>query len=341
MSIQAKFNKFHEKIMLSREDSEYKEARVKDDSILEAVKNAFKEEGYPVIDNFLQGSMSTATGIKNPGEDFDIDRAIVIAFDGSPDDPVKVKKIVFKVLEDRGFQSAKIKKPCVTADYKSKNLHIDIPIYREQNGDYELAVGKMTSSDDNKEWSASDPKGLRNWINDSSLYTGSANKKLEQYKRIVKYLKRWRYNNFSSAVAKKVFSIALTVMAKQQFRSSLDDSEKANDLVALRDTVNDMLHANYFSSQGNEQYKVRVTLPKSPWRDIFDGSSLNTGTQFYNKLTLLRSKLDKAIEETDLVKQCKILNEVFGDDFEVPNSSSIAKKAAYATAGASGTSQGA
>ncbi|WP_076414956.1 nucleotidyltransferase [Shewanella sp. UCD-KL12] len=341
MSIQAKFIKFHDKIKLSREDSEYKDAREKDDSILKAVKKALEEEGYPVIDNFLQGSMSTATGIKNPGEDFDIDRAIVIAFDGSPDDPVKVKKIVLKVLEDRGFKNAKIKKPCVTADYTSKNLHIDIPIYREQNGDYELAVGKKNSSDDNKEWSASDPKGLRDWINDSSLYIGSANKKLEQYKRIVRYLKRWRDNKFSTAVAKKVFSIALTVMAKQQFSSSLDDSEKANDLVALRDTVNDMLHASYFSFQGNEQYRVRVTLPKSPWRDIFDGSSLNTGTQFYNKLTVLKNKLDKAIEETDLVKQCKILNEVFGDDFEVPSSSSTAKKAAYATAGASGTSQGA
>ncbi|WP_028764248.1 nucleotidyltransferase domain-containing protein [Shewanella colwelliana] len=341
MSIQAKFIKFHDKIKLSREDSEYKDAREKDDSILKAVKKALKEEGYPVVDNFLQGSMSTSTGIKNPGEDFDIDRAIVIAFNGSPDDPVKVKKIVLKVLEDRGFKNAKIKKPCVTADYTSKNLHIDIPIYREQNGDYELAVGKKNSSDDNREWSASDPKGLRDWINDSSLYIGSANKKLEQYKRIVRYLKRWRDNKFSTAVAKKVFSIALTVMSKQQFRSSLDDSEKANDLVALRDTVNDMLHASYFSFQGNEQYRVRVTLPKSPWRDIFDGSSLNTGTQFYNKLTVLKSKLDQVIEETDLVKQCKILNEVFGDDFEVPSSSSTAKKAAYSTAGASGTSQGA
>ena len=341
MSIQAKFIKFHDKIKLSREDSEYKDAREKDDSILKAVKKALKEEDCPVIDNFLQGSMSTATGIKNKGEDFDIDRAIVIAFNGSPDDPVKVKKIVLKVLEDRGFKNAKIKKPCVTADYTSKNLHIDIPIYREQNGDYELAVGKKNSSDDNKEWSTSDPKGLRDWINDSSLYIGSTNKKLEQYKRIVRYLKRWRDNKFSTAVAKKVYSIALTVMAKEQFSSSLDDSEKANDLVALRDTVNGMLYASYFSFQGNEQYRVQVTLPKSPWRDIFDGSCLNTGTQFYNKLTVLKSKLDKVIEETDLVKQCKILNEIFGDDFEVPSNSSTAKKAAYATAGASGTSQGA
>ncbi|KJY80279.1 nucleotidyltransferase domain-containing protein [Vibrio nigripulchritudo] len=341
MSIQARFIKFHGKIQLSRGDSEYKDARKKDDSILEAIKNELKEEGYPVIEDFLQGSMSTATGVKNPGEDFDIDRAVVIAFDGSPDDPVKVKKIVLKVLEDRGFKNAKIKKPCVTADYASKNLHIDIPIYREQNGHYELAIGKKNSSEGNKEWSGSDPKGLKSWVNDSSSYLGSASKKLEQYKRLVKYLKRWRDNKFSGEVAKKVFSIGLTVMAKEQFTPSFDDSDKANDLVALRDTVHDMLSGAYFIYQGDDLYRVRVSLPKSPYRDIFHGSSLNTGTQFYNKLKSLKDKLDKAIDETDLVKQCKILNEVFGDDFEVPSSSSNVKKATYATAGVSGTSQGA
>lgn len=341
MSIQSKFNKFHDKIKLSREDSEYKSAREKDDSILKDVKKALKEEGYPVIEDFLQGSMSTATAVKNPGEDFDIDRAVVIAFDGSPDDPVKVKKIVLQVLEDRGFKNAKIKKPCVTADYVSKNLHIDIPIYREQDGHYELAVGKKNSSDENKEWSESDPKGLKDWINNSSNYIGSAKKKLEQYKRLVKYLKRWRDNKFSTAVASKVFSIGLTVMAKEQFRPHLDDSDKANDLVALRDTVDGMLYGGYFTYQSNEQYKVRVDLPKSPWRDIFEASSLNTGTQFYNKLKSLKNKLDKAIAEDNLIKQCKILNEVFGDDFEVPSSTSNINKAVYVSAGVSGTSQGA
>lgn len=341
MSIQVKFLNFHDKMKLSREDNEYKDAREKDDSILNAIKKSFKDKGHPVIENFLQGSMSTATGVKTPGEDFDIDRAVVIAFDGSPDDPVKVKKIVLEVLEDRGFKNAKIKMPCVTADYASKKLHIDIPIYRERNGDYELAVGKKNSSDDNKEWASSDPKGLRDWINDSSSYIGSANKKLEQYKRIVRYFKRWRDNKFSTTVAKKVFSIGLTVMAKEQFSPDFDDSDKPNDLVALRDTVNNMLNAGYFTYQGNEQYKVQVTLPKSPWKNIFDGSSLDTGTQFYNKLKVLKNKLDNAIDETDLVNQCEILNEVFGDDFEVPSSSSTVKKAAYSTAGASGTSQGA
>lgn len=341
MSIQARFNKFHDKIKLSREDSEYKSAREKDDSILKDVKAALKDNGYPVVENFLQGSLSTATAVKNPGEDFDIDRAIVIEHKDSPNDPVKVKRIVLDELVKRGFKNAKIKKPCVTADYSSQNLHIDIPIYREQYGSYELAVGKKNSSEENKEWSASDPKGLRDWINDSSPFIGSSSKKLEQYKRIVRYLKRWRDHKFSSEVASKVYSIGLTVMAKHEFSPSLDDNEKPNDLVALRNTVESMLSTSYFTYQGNDQYKVRVDLPKSPWRDIFDESSVNTGTQFYNKLSFLKNKLNSAINESDLKKQCEILNGILGDDFEIPTDSSNTKKAAFSTAGVVGTSQGA
>lgn len=344
MSIQAKFIKFHDKIKLGREDAEYKSAREKDDSILQDVKKALKEEGYPVIEDFLQGSQSTATAVKHPVDDFDIDRSVVIAFDDAPDDPIKVKKIVLKVLEDRGFKNAKIKKPCVTADYASLSLHIDIPLYREQNGEYELAVGKKNSKDENKVWSSSDPKGLRDWINNKDDYVGSAIDKLKQYKRIVRYLKRWRDVKFSSDVAKKVFSIALTVMAKEQFKPNFDENGKASDLIALRDTVSAILKGWYFNSQGNEQYKVSVDLPTSPYRDIFDGSSANTGTQLYNKLTSLKNKLDKVIDEGDVIKQCKLLNEIFGDDFEVPSSTSnasAAAKATYVTAGVAGTSQGA
>ena len=50
MSIQRKFITFHNAIKLSREDDKYRDAREKDESILAALKAAFKEAGYPVIE---------------------------------------------------------------------------------------------------------------------------------------------------------------------------------------------------------------------------------------------------------------------------------------------------
>ena len=56
-----------------------------------------------------------------------------------------------------------------------------------------------------KKWSNSDPKGLRDWINNKGDYIGSAIDKLKQFKRIVRYFKRWRDVKFSSDVAREDF----------------------------------------------------------------------------------------------------------------------------------------
>lgn len=345
MSIQRKFINFHNAIKLSREDDKYRDAREKDESILAALKAAFKEAGYPVIETFMQGSLRTATTIKHPKNDFDIDRALVIDSANAPEDPVEVKKLVCSVLEKRGFKHAKIKMPCVTADYASLNLHIDIVVYRKSGDNYELAVGKRNSGDAVKEWSLSDPKGLIDNINDKSsyVYIGSSEDKLSQYKRLVRYMKRWRDEKFEDTVRKKIYSIGITVMLKEQFKPVLSEDGKPDDLQALRDTVAAILNGGYFISLGDGNYRVKVNLPVTPFRDIFDGSSVVTGTQFWNKLRAMQRKLDKALAEESVKKQCDILRELLGDDFETaedPNRNSGAK-AVFSSAGSVGTSQGA
>ncbi|HGE6073969.1 TPA: cyclic GMP-AMP synthase DncV-like nucleotidyltransferase [Vibrio cholerae] len=343
MSLQNQFSKFHDKIKLGREDDSYREARTKDSSILDDLRDEFKNAGYPIIETFIQGSFSTHTGIKHPVADFDIDRAVVIDADNAPNDPVEVKKLVLKVLEKRGFKNARIKKPCVTADYINLNLHIDIVIYRKRGQQYELAVGKLNSNVENREWSPAEPKKLIEHINDSSQYIGSADLKNRQVKRLVRYVKRWRDEKFGQNVGKKVFSIGLTLMLKDKFRPSISYDGKVNDLQSLRDTISAILNANYFQSVDYSKYKVNVQLPVQPYRNVFENSSIDTGTQLYNKLNAMLTKLDQALNEDSLSKQCEILQELFGDDFEVPEKEqdSNAKKVAYSSAGVVGTSQGA
>ncbi len=118
MSLQNKFKNFHDAIKLGRKDLEYTTARLKDDSITADIVERFKEDGYPVIEDFIQGSLATSTGIREKGQDYDIDRAIVIEAKLAPENPITPKLAVLEVLEKRGFKNAKIKKPCVTADYK-------------------------------------------------------------------------------------------------------------------------------------------------------------------------------------------------------------------------------
>lgn len=346
MSVQRQFNDFNGRIKLSRTDDVYTEARLKDDSITDAIKTAFAEEGYPVIDSFLQGSLSTDTGVLKKDGDFDIDRAIIIDQGKAPENPLEPKKIILNVLEKRGFKNIKIKKPCITADYARENLHIDFTVYRRDSvNNYQLAVGKYHSDENSREWSASDPKGLKKWIKDNSTYGYSAEKKQAQFNRTVRYIKRWRDETFSEEMCAKIFSIALVVMIKENFEPCLDSEGIPNDLVALKNTVNRILVRNYFVYSSADRYYVKVMLPTLPFIDIFTGSGTNRGTQLRNKLNTLNDKLVLASEEADLVKQCKILNGIFGDDFHVPdaknNLAENVRRTIYSTAGSVGTSQGA
>lgn len=344
MGIQTHFDKFHGRIMLSREDDAYKRARDRDDSIKKDVATAFREAGYPIVGDFIQGSFKTNTGVKPINGDYDVDRALVIAEDSAPENPVTPKKKALEVLESRGFKNAKIKKPCVTADYAGDNVHIDLIIYKRSGDEHWLAVGKRNSDEYNREWSGNDPLGLIDWINDDSDYGDDPEEERAQFRRLVRYLKRWRDVQFSEVVRAKVYSIGLTVMVKEQFASSFSTEGAKQDLTALRDTVMAMLDGGYFDEEGDGKYRVRVDLPKEPYRDIFDGSSLDTGTQLYNKLSRLVRQLERAVDEIDERKQCQILNELFGDDFvvpEPPRGGSSRKKETFGSYGVVRTSQGA
>lgn len=346
MGIQTHFNRFHDTIKLSRGDDVYKRARDRDDSIKAQIKTAFAHAGYPVTVDFIQGSLKMHTGVMPISGDLDIDRALVIDDDKAPENPVTPKKTVLAVLEDRGFKNAKIKKPCVTADYASDNVHIDLIIYkRSADQTLSLAVGKKTSSKSHREWSACDPYGLIEWVADRSNYPqDDITAVSDQFRRLVRYFKRWRDIQFKTAVASKVFSIGLTVMVKENLVWSFSLEGAKQDLRALRDTASAIQHGGYFHPAADGKYRVRVALPTAPWRDIFHGSSLDTGTQLYNKLTHLVEQLDKAAAETNEYEQCVILNGLFGDDFavpSVPSDDSSSAKAIYPTPGVVRTSQGA
>lgn len=323
MSLQKQFNEFNDNIKLGREDESYKSAREKDNSITSDIKEAFRDSGWTIKSHFIQGSFATSTAIKSSDNDFDIDRALVIDKSDSESDPVKHKKKILETLENRGFQNAKIKLPCVTADYSSLNLHIDYPLYREDStNNLELAIGKKSSDEDNRIWEQADPRGLTDWINNDN-YATLTQEEIDQFKRLVRYLKRWRNEKYKDSDTKKhIYSIGLTIMIKKGFHPSIDSNGICNDLLALYDTVNEILERqNFFILNGfnNNSYDLKVELPVKPYRDVFHKHGTSVGTNLRNKMVDLRQKLKEAIEEESLIEQCEILRSLFGGDFPVPD----------------------
>jgi len=337
MSLQTQFNKFNETISLSWQDEKIKNIREKNDSILEDIKKKFKEEGYPLIASFKQGSYMTNTTIEPFDKEYDIDVGIVIDNDKAPENPVDTKKTLRDVLLTRNFKEPKIKKPCVTAQYfkaGEKSFHLDYPIYKKDKfNTYYLAVGKEHSSSDDWKWEESDPKGLIEWLNDIDSF--SSNEAYQQYKRLIRYMKRWRDFCITGTEKKKIYSIGLAIMIKESFAMSISNDGDINDIIALLNTVKNMKR-KYFTCVDyiNKKYDVKVNLPVKPYRDVFDKHGSTVGTLFYNKLEKLQLNIDVVNKEDSLIKKCEILKDnCFGDDFPVPdkedNGTKTFKEAGY------------
>ena len=118
-------------------------------------------------------------------------------------------------------------------------------------------------------------------------------------------------------------------MIKKSFHPSINDNGACNDLLALYDTVDEILENKEFftcKSFDDSSYDLEVELPVKPYKDIFHKHGTSVGTSLRNKLVYLRKKLKEVIEEQDFIKQCKILNKLFGDDFPVPDENSSGTK---------------
>jgi hypothetical protein len=350
MSLQNQFSKFEENIRLTWSDRKLKEIRKKGESIQEDICSAFKKKGYSVMEFFQQGSYATQTCIEplNEGDDYDIDVGVVIDASNAPDNPVEVKKTLRDVLTNRNLKNPKIKMPCVTAQYYKegeKHFHLDYPIYKKSQSKFFLAIGKEFSDENTRKWEPGDPKGLIDWVNKKSAFSSEEN--YFQYKRLIRYMKRWRDYCITGTERKSVYSIALTVMIHEKYQSAISTDGDVNDLESLRKTVSSILNSSYFrimsyDYKNNPQYEVVVNLPVEPWRDIFNKHGKTLGTFLYNKFSSLLKNLDEVNRESNLKRQCEILaDDIFGEDFPIPEDNQESDNKKFKEAGFIASPQGA
>ena len=141
-----------------------------------------------------------------------------------------------------------------------------------------------------------------------------------QIRRIARYLKRWRDVQYQTeSERKKVYSIGLTLMAKDSFSKQVSEEAIVNDLLALRETLYSIIDdKSYFilTDYHNQKYTIKVFLPKSEARD-FDNHGSSVGTLLRSRLVKLLKKCDEALAEEDPVKQSQILQKQFGEDFPI------------------------
>jgi hypothetical protein len=328
---QKEFKDFHEAIKLSDENQILQEKR---DIIIARLKEKMPESSKSYT-TFNQGSYAMKTGIKPLDDNYDIDLGLF--FEMSKDDvnsPVEAKNWVYDALVGH-TNSVIMKKPCVTVTYQA-GYHVDVTIYASQNvdGKVYLAKAKKNSAIEDQSWDESNPKDLIKEIREH--FTDSDDRK--QFRRIIRYLKRWKDVQFNGTVIGKPTGISLTAIAyhymqiKTEIIDQFSGKKEYRDLEALIHLVSNFLSkfTTKYELEGEElvQYPyVTVSLPVSPYPNLIEKMTLKQIKIFKEKLEGLLICLNQAKEEIDPTDAANLLKKQFGDDFPVPTKNDSGRKA--------------
>lgn len=327
--LQTEFTRFNAAIRLGWKE-EQAILRDKRDAILARIRDRLDSPGF---DFFNQGSYELGTGTRPVDGDYDID--VGLTFHTTKEawpDPVALKQRVVAALS--GY-NVELRRPCVTVQYQRHNeptYHVDLNVYVPAPGDgamLYLAVGKLGDAADLKEWRYTDPLALSAAID--AKFTGDDR---DQFRRVVRYLKRWKDHTFPREGDAAPKGIGLTAAALQWFAVARDHDPVANrvhdkDLAALSALVATM--------RANASPRLVVRLPVAPRDDLFRRMNAEQMDVFRAELDALDDGLRGALRDPDDASTSATLRKFLGDDFpEVKSSAARRVGAAIVSSGAAG-----
>lgn len=253
MSVQTQFNQFHNHILLENLRSTLVDSR---ERLIKGLHQKLSLSFTP----YNQGSYAMGTGVRPiNGNDYDIDLALHFNTTTKKyPDPVELKLRVKKALENMGYASddIEVQDPCVTLHLRDH--HVDLAIYAsDHNQQPVFAWGKKRGSSQNS-WEPADPHQMITLVN--RRFTKGDRK--NQFIRIIRYLKRWKDENFRSQGYSAPPGIALTTLVYEWFDPVLIN-RKPDDLEALHQFLERAKRYQY--GVGNYDF----SLPMKPKRDLF------------------------------------------------------------------------
>jgi hypothetical protein len=335
--LQKYFRQFHDAIAVKRDQekallSEKRERiqRRLSEGIEQQRKDGTQIPAYSLVN---QGSYAMGTGIKPKDGDYDLDVAVLFELDKkNQSDPVSVKEWVFKAVENHTAR-VEMRRPCVTVYYQAEGepiYHVDLAIYAAANADGKtyLALGKRESKAELRKWEESDPQRLVGTVN--GKFTDAEDGK--QFRRNIRYLKRWRDENFPKEGHAAPRGIALTACALKWFtihKLSYGGQTTYDDHGALKSLVRTMLasFSKVFDSEsGTWIDRLSVALPVPPGNDLFERMTNAQMVAFHEKLEKLSDALEQAKRDPDPSSAAATLQKHFGDEFPVPPKESTASK---------------
>lgn len=314
MSLQPLFMRFHEAILLKRFD-ENAELREKRDRVLTRLRDNLRVS----FTSFNQGSYALGTGVKPVNGDYDIDVGIILNATRKEDyasSPLVPKGWVYEAVK-RHTSDVRWRKNCITVYYQQGGeavYHVDLPVFvADAWGQLHLAVGKQHSQG---AWEHDERQRFHELV--QGRHQGEDG---QQLRRVVRYLKRWKSQNFSLQGWAAPTGHALTVAAYYWFQPSKSQSYNQSwqqvvsydDLSATKNLV-DHLRAQ-FQHQWHPLHgagrRISLKFPVAPGDDVFFKMTNQQMQEFEQRL----ATLSEALAEASRPQSAAPLVRVFGPGF--------------------------
>lgn len=313
--IQKQFEQFHDTIRVDYDMAD--ELREKRDIVLGRLNKYLKEHDLPVPRVLLQGSYKMKTGTKPIAElEYDIDIGLRFDFHEDEHSAAQVRKWVYDAVKDHTSR-VDDKGPCIRVYYE-KGFHLDLVIYAvwEEKGMDQYRLAHKSGG-----WRPANPPALLEYVDryrENFKGTEDNGTKTDQFRRCVRYLRRWNDVCLPFEHEEKPCGLAFVLLAVQRgLRPAIFVDDRPDDRTALEKFSNDI-------AQTLDRLEAKKPTPE--FEDMFGRVSESEMKKLKQRFGVLRDRLREAGRTTDPINACELLKEVLGDDFPVPEPAEVAKR---------------
>lgn len=318
--VQALFEAFHNKIRTYYEINDT--LREKKDIIVKRVNSHLAEKKRPSCVEFIQGSYKMKVGILAvKGLEYDIDVGLRFSFKELDHSAEEVRGWVFEAVDGHTERVEK-RSACIRVVY-ADDYHVDLVPYAwwdDASGAEQYRLAHKT-----KNWRPADPPGLVEFVNRiRKPFEGAKDKATDtdQFRRVVRYLKRWNDVAIPRESDDKPSGLALLLLTRHYLPGPIG-ADSGDDRSALEQIS---------SAAAATVGRIVEHKPTPEKEDVFAKISESGMKSLKGRFAVLRDVLQLARNTSDVQKACKELKGVFGDDFPCPNGQAKGAETALRTA---------
>lgn len=315
-NIQKQFELFHDVI---RADYEHNvELCEKRDIIVERVQEYLREKKLPGCTQLMQGSYAMKTGVKvepYPKLEPDIDVGLRFDFKETDHSAKTVRGWLLEAVKDH-TNTVIDKGPCLRVVY-SAGYHVDLVGYSNWTDDVGGVQYRLAHNTDG--WITADPPALLEHVKrrrDPFKDTKDSATKTDQFRRTVRYLKRWNDEAIQADRSDKPTGLAFTILCCDTLVKSVSWDGTANDLAALQSLAR---------TAATRIGRIIAKKPTPQYEDVLGRLTDKEMEVLKARFASLANALVAAEVEPDPIVACEGLQRVFGTEFPVPKRENTAK----------------